>query len=162
MILDARIYDNQTNEAIEFAIYNRNQFIMNEMHFPPNTILRERNTTLPTNIIFDIYSENREVTGIICINDGRYTNRGQEEMINNVYLVRCLLNNYNDDFIIAGVDTFEEIFNIMRTMKEIVDYPPNNQYNLDYVHIPENLLNKWFIPSISRYLNSNNESINLN
>jgi hypothetical protein len=163
MTITDRHYDNETNDAIEFAIFHRNQLIAYERNFSLNTFLRERNLTPPTDIIFDIYSENREVIGIVCINDGRYTNRGRKEKTNNVYLVRCLLNNYNGDFLLVGVNTYEEIFDLMKFMKEIVDYEPNSQFDLAYVHIPIlyaniNLLN---IPHSLRMLNINNDPIYL-
>lgn len=163
MTISDRHYDNETNDAIEFAIHHRNQLIFHERNFPLNTFLREINLTPPTDIIFDIYSGNRDVVGVVCINDGRYTNRGQEQITNNVYSVRCLLNNYNGDFLLVGVNTYQEIFDLMRFMKEVVDYEPNSQFDLAYVHIPIryaniNLLN---IPHSLRMLNNNNEPIDL-
>ncbi len=148
-------FDNEKNAAIEFAIRHRNLLICNEREFPQNCVLREINRTDPTDIIFDIFSENRKVIGIVCITDGRYTNGGRYMCINTVYFVQCSLNNYNNHFIFVGVNTLEEIFDLIRFMKEIVDYAPNNVYYLDYVYIPDNLLNKWYIPPDLNIVNRN-------
>ncbi len=145
MNIENRYYDNETNEAIEFAIHARNELIDIERYYPKNCVLRELNRTNPGDIIFDIQSENNNTSGILTINDGRYTRRGQIVTVNTVYCVECLINNYNGVFLLVGVNTINEILDLVRFLKEVVDYEYNNQYYLDYVSIPPNLLNKWFI-----------------
>ena len=154
MALTTREYDNEHNEAIIFAQELRH-ILIHETTFPEDCYLREINRIQnPIDVIIDIGSKNKTTTGIVTINDERYTFRGRRERINCVYYVQCIINNYNGYFILAVLNNIEEILEILRFMKEVVDYEPNEEYNLDYVRIPENLLNKWFISKELRELNS--------
>ncbi len=154
MALNTREYDNEHNEAIVFAQELRFRLGTNQSTFPKDCYLREINRTQnPVDVVIDIHSKHRTTTGILIINDERYTFRGTREIINCVYYVQCFINNYNGCFFLAALNNMDEILEILRFMKEVVDYEPNDAVDLDYVRIPQNLLNKWFIDQHLRDLN---------
>jgi hypothetical protein len=156
MSLTTRDYDNETNNAIQFAKRTRNKFLINKKKIPLNTSLRDINITSdPTDIIFDLCSQNRITTGLLVINDGRYTNRGSRISINTIYYVQCIVDNFNGTFLLIGVDTLDEIIDILKFMHEVIEYEHNEVFDLDYVRIPQNLLNKWYIPLHLVELNNN-------
>ncbi len=155
MDIDYRYYDNEHNDAIKFAIRVRKQMKKIKKYYPNRCVLREKNRTPPVYIIFDIFSENGKIHGILSINDSRFSNREIQERIDTIYYVECYINNYNNYFLIVGVNTIEDILDLLTFLKEVVDYEPNHIDHLDYVRIPPNLMNKWFIPSSLYRLNCN-------
>ncbi len=156
MSFSTREYDNETNEAIVFAKELRSRLERHSNSFPEDCYLREVNRIqCPVDVIIEIHSATRSTYGILTIHDERYTSRGTRERVNTIYYVQCIINNYNDDFILAGLNNLDEILEMLRFMKEVVEYEPNETYDLDYVRIPGNLLNKWFISTRLRELNTN-------
>ena len=156
MIVQENNYNNESNEAIEFAIHYHNILMMYELSFPYNCVLRARDLQFPTEIIFDISADDTEVNAILCISDGQYSNNGIRQRTNTLFYISCILNNYNGDFIVIETNNINDVLDILRFLRQVVEDNRNDVYDLDYVRIPENMLNWWFISNDLRELNINN------
>jgi hypothetical protein len=143
-------------EAIEFARQFHNLLRMHRDRFPYNCVLWDIDEQFPTDVIFEVSAENTNVNALLSISSGRYTDNGYRPHANTLLHISCRLNNYNGSFFEAGINTFEDILDVLRVLRQIVEDTRNNVNDLDYVRIPENLLNRRYISEELRQLNMNN------
>jgi hypothetical protein len=73
---------------------------------------------------------------------------------NNSFDIMCAINRHNGYFMEINVNTMDEVYDVIQMCQSILPYQPNN-VELDYVRVPNNYLDNWWIPNYLRNINLN-------
>ncbi len=58
----------------------------------------------------------------------------------------CTIDSYNGNFIEITVNNMEEMLDVIQFCQNILVYQPPNQHNLEFIRVPNHLLNHWCVP----------------
>ena len=113
---------------------------------------------LPLNSILRPYSEEFETSVIIEFIHPDTAHTGHIMMINpvdpyNFIDMLCAIDRHNGYFMEIIVDNLEEMLDVIAFSQQLLPFQPD-QIHLDYVRVPEHMLNHWCVPHHLRALNS--------
>jgi hypothetical protein len=146
-IVNIRNAQETHNNAVNFAIY-LHELISNN-HLPPHTTLRPLVPNLDENsaenVLIDFVHPHSNHIGYIAMFLPNENERGFVSML-------CAINAHNGYFIEITVDTINEVYGVIAFCQNILQYQPDTEM-LNYVRIPNHLLNHWCVTPLMRYAN---------
>ena len=138
---------NYSHNAINFANQLHNT-IMNDTRLPSNCTLMPLNGYESIMLEINHPNSNHIAYVMIMLPYNEYSGGFVDIM--------CSMSCYGHYFIEITIDTIEEMFSIISLCQNILPYQPDVE-NLDYVRIPNNLLNNIHLPHQLQNLNVNLE-----
>ncbi len=146
-IVNIRNAQETHNNAVNFAIY-LHELITNN-YLPHYTTLRQLVPNLDDhsaeNVVIDFVHPHSNHIGYISMFLPNENERGFVSML-------CAVNTHNGYFIEITVDTIDEMYEVIAFCQNILQYQPGAQ-ELDYVRIPNHLLNHWCVTPLLRDAN---------
>ena len=143
-------YDNNEEiNSINYCIVTYNQLLQNLQYLPVGCTIRPREDNA-TCIVIDITPGNNGVSGLIVLEDPLCTNGGQNEGQEGFAYVMCSISNYNAYFMELVVQNISAFIEVLTFCQQVAEYQHDNEH-ADVLHVPQHLVNQWFIPEHARY-----------
>jgi hypothetical protein len=134
------------NNAVNFAIQLQNT--LSQLNLPPHCTLVPRNQNMERCVIIDFVHPHSDHTGHVML----MKPDGNDE---NGFKVLCSIDSYNGYFIDMTVNSLVEALGVIAFCQNLLQYQPE-QDQLDFVRVPNHLLNHWCVPVHLRERNLEN------
>ena len=164
-IIGANRHNNNENDiynnAVNIAIHIKNQLqLPNQLPPHCNLVLHNENLVrFETLVLIEFTNPHSNHTGHILIGDAAYMARNDAVPNNGYVYMLCSISAFNGYFMEITVNNLVEMLEVVAFCQNLLEYQPDEQF-IEYVHIPEHLLNHWCVPQHLRRLNANaNEEI---
>jgi hypothetical protein len=152
------------NEACDLAVNIKNQLQQ------PNQLPQHCNLVLQNNgqmNQFETYAHiefttpRSNHTGYVLVGHSEFMQRNIENPDLNGYIhMSCSVDAFNGYFMEISVNTLEDIFSVVEFCQNLLDYQPDGE--LDFVRIPNHMLNHWCIPEHLRNRHLQLQNLNEN
>ncbi len=146
--------NNINNNAVNFAIELHNRLLNHQ--FNQNITIRplivRQNDINSRYVVIDIVHQNSPHVGQIIMYMPNEGNGGYVHML-------CCINAHNGYFIDTTFNTFEQMIDVINFTENILPYQPDVHF-LDYVRVPNHLIDYWCVPAYLRDINLNPQEIN--
>jgi hypothetical protein len=135
--------------AFNFSIALYNTLLQNVNRLPANCVLEQRrNNSMTVTISFTCDNGH---TGHVVLLDPNWTNGGNVQPQIGYVSMLCSVDRFNGYSIERCVENIDQLFEIVDFCQQLLPYQPDVRY-LDYVRVPNRLLDHWCVPPHLREL----------
>ena len=142
-------FQNECTNAVNFSTTLYNTLQQNVNRLPANCVLEQRRNN-SMNVVITFTCDNGH-TGHIVLGDPNWTNAGHVQPRIGYIEMLCAVDRFNGYFMEICVDNIDQMFEIIDFCQQLLPYQPND-FDLDYVRVPNRLLDHWCVPPHLREL----------
>ena len=144
-------YRIECTNAVNFSISLYNTLQQNVIRMPANCVLEQR----PNNrrILAVSFTCDNGHTGHIVLGDPNWTNGGIVQPQIGYVTMLCSIDRFNGYFMEICVENIDQMFEIIDFCQQLLPFQPD-VVDLDYVRIPNHLLDHWCVTPRLRALNN--------
>jgi hypothetical protein len=145
----------ECTNAVNFSITLYNTLLQNVNLMPANCVLEQRRNNSQT-VVISFTCDNGH-TGSIVLLDPNWTNGGVVQPQIGYVSMLCSVDRFNGYFMEICVENIDQMFEIIDFCQQLLRYQPDVaelDYELDYVRVPNHLIDHWCVPPHLRQLNN--------
>jgi hypothetical protein len=139
----------ECRNAVNFSTALYNTFEQNVNRMPANCVFEQRRNN-PRIVVVSFTCDNGH-TGHIVLADPNWTNGGFVQPQIGYVSMLCSIDRFNGFFMEICVENIDQMFEIIDFCQQLLPYQPAVD-DLDYVRVPNHLLDHWCVPPHLRRL----------
>jgi hypothetical protein len=145
----------ERTNAVNFSIALYDTLDQNVNRLPANCMLEERDNDSMCVVVY--FTCDNGHTGHIVLGDPNWTNGGVIQPQNGYVSILCSVDRFNGYFMEICVENIDQMFEVIDFCQQLLPYQPDIvelDYELDYVRVPNHLIDHWCVPPHLRQLNN--------